>query len=235
VFSFFLTQRRKGREKKIEPNNFFKYLNNQHNIRGKGNNSFPAPKHKYLLCMTIVKVPQKHYPRAEIIRRGMALGIDFLGVWLVSSVLRSDNIGIQFAQICLFVLTWLILRVLVVYNNHGQSLGRWAFDLKVLEVEKEQIVGRIPQLQALLLREMIICFNALLVCIGLTNIIANPTVILLVIPLAIDCGAALGNTQMRQALHDRYTGTIIVSSRRGYSLDLKIKRLVEKLQLNVRR
>ncbi|MBD2690668.1 RDD family protein [Anabaena catenula] len=185
--------------------------------------------------MTIVKVPQKHYPKAEIIRRGMALGIDFLGVWLVSSLLGSGNLGIQFVQIFVFIITWLVLRVLVVYNNQGQSLGRWAFDLKILEIENGQIVGRIPQLQALLQREGIICPCALLLSIGLSNIIANPTAILLVLPLAIDCGAALSDTQMRQAFHDRYAKTIIVSSRRGYSLDLKIKRIVEKVQRNVRR
>ncbi|WP_016952136.1 RDD family protein [Anabaena sp. PCC 7108] len=186
--------------------------------------------------MTIVKVPPKHYPKAEIMRRGMALGIDFLGVWLVASLLGSGNSGIQFAQIFVFILTWLVLRVLVVYNNHGQSLGRWAVDLKILELDNNgQIVGRIPQLPALLQREVIICPCSLLLSISLSNIIANPTAILLVLPLAIDCGAALSDTQMRQALHDRYAKTIIVSSRRGYSLDLKIKRLVEKVQRNVRR
>lgn len=185
--------------------------------------------------MTIVKIPQKHYPKPEIIRRGMALGIDFLGTWLVSSLLGSSNLGIQFAQIFVFILTWLILRVLIVYNNQGQSLGRWAVNLKVLEVENGQIVGRIPELQALLQREGILCFSTLLLSIGLSNIIANPTAILLVLPLAIDCGSALSDTQMRQALHDRYAKTVIVSSRRGYSLDLKVKRLVEKMQRNVRR
>jgi uncharacterized RDD family membrane protein YckC len=185
--------------------------------------------------MTIVKVPQKHYPKAEITRRGMALGIDFIGAWLVSSLLGSNNLGIQFAQIFVFILTWLVLRVLIVYNNQGQSLGRWAVNLKVLEVDNGQIVGRIPEIQALLQREGIICFCCLLGSIFLRNIIANPTAILLVLPLAIDCGAALSDTQMRQAFHDRYARTVIVSSRRGYSLDLKIKRLVEKVQRNVRR
>jgi|UPI0001956F60 hypothetical protein len=33
--------------------------------------------------MTIVQTAQKHYPKAEITRRGMALGIDFVGAWLV--------------------------------------------------------------------------------------------------------------------------------------------------------
>jgi hypothetical protein len=43
------------------------------------------------------------------------------------------------------------------------------------------------------------------------------------------------DNQLRQALHDRYFGTIIVSSRRGYSLDIKIKRLLETVRQNVRR
>lgn len=185
--------------------------------------------------MTIERVPQKHYPKAEMSRRGMALGLDFIVVWLVSSLLGSNQIGIQFIQILIFISGWLILRVLVVYNNQGQSLGRWAFDLKVLEVEDGQIVSRIPQLLALVKREAIICCSAILVAIALGNIRANPTAILLVLPLAIDCGVAFSDLQMRQALHDRYAGTFMVSSRRGYSLDLKVKRLVGNLRRNVRR
>ncbi len=185
--------------------------------------------------MTIERVTQKHYPKAEIGRRGMALGLDFLCVWLVSSLLGSNKSGIQVVQILLFVIAWLVLRVLVVYNNQGQSLGRWAFDLKVLEVEDRQVVGRIPMLLVLLKREAIIGVGALLVSLTFSNIRVNPTAILLVLPLAIDCGAAFYDTQMRQALHDRYSGTIIVSSRRGYSLDIKIKRLVENIRRNVRR
>ena len=185
--------------------------------------------------MTIERLPQKHYPKAEIGRRGMALGLDFLGVWLVSSLLGGGDIGIQFVQILVFVILWLILRVVVVYNNQGQSLGRWAFDLKVLEVEDGEVVGRIPDLPSLLKREAIVGLGALLVSIALSNIRANPTAILLVLPLAIDCGTAFSDTQMRQALHDRYCGTFIVSSRRGYSLDIKIKRLVDNMRRNVRR
>ncbi|MDZ8055622.1 MAG: RDD family protein [Aulosira sp. ZfuVER01] len=185
--------------------------------------------------MTIERIPQKHYPKAEIGRRGMALGLDFLGVWLVSSVFGSNKLGIQVMQILVFVIAWLVLRVLVVYNNQGQSLGRWAFDLKVLEVEGGEVVGRIPQLLALLKREAIIGVGALFISIALGNISANPTAILLVLPLAIDCGTAFYDTQMRQALHDRYAGTIIISSRRGYSLDIKVKRLVENMRRNVRR
>jgi uncharacterized RDD family membrane protein YckC len=185
--------------------------------------------------MTIERVPQKHYPKAEIGRRGMALGLDFLGAWLVSSLLGSSDAGIQFVQIFVFAIAWLLLRVVLVYNNQGQSLGRWAFDMKVLEVQDEEITGKIPTFVALLKREAIIGVGALLISIALGNLRANPTAILLLLPLAVDCGTAWYDPQMHQALHDRYAGTIIVSSRRGYSLDIKIKRLVENVRRNVRR
>lgn len=181
--------------------------------------------------MTIERVPTpKHYPKAEFARRGMALGIDFLSVWLISSIFGSSESGIQVVQILVFAIAWLVLRVLMVYNNQGQSLGRFAFDLKLLEVER----GKVPDLEALLKREGIVGLGALLVSIALGNMISNPTAILLVIPLAIDCGAAFSDTQARQALHDRASRTMIVSSRRGYSLDIKVKRLVEKMRRNVR-
>jgi uncharacterized RDD family membrane protein YckC len=185
--------------------------------------------------MSIVKTPPTHYPKGTITRRAIALSIDFLGTWLISSLLGSNNLGIQFVQIFVFILAWLVFRVFIVYNNHGQSLGRWTVDLKVLALENGQIVNRVPQIQALLQREGILCFNTLLVSICLSNIIANPTAILLLLPLVIDCGVAYSDPEMRQALHDRYAKTIIISSQRGYSLDLKIRRLVENLQRNVRR
>ncbi|MTJ10030.1 RDD family protein [Anabaena sp. UHCC 0204] len=184
--------------------------------------------------MTLVKATQQHYPKGDITRRVMALAVDFCGAWLLSSIAGSSQIGIQFVQIFVFIFAWLIFRVVVVYNNQGQSLGRWAFDLKILEVINGQIVNRIPQFQTLLLREGVICLSSLLLSIFLGNILLNPAAVVLLLPLIIDGGAALSDTQMRQAFHDRFFRTIIVSSRRGYSLDIKIKRLVEKFQRNVR-
>ncbi|AKG22790.1 RDD family protein [Calothrix sp. 336/3] len=181
--------------------------------------------------MTIEPIPQKKYPRVQIGRRAMALGIDFLGTWLLSSLLATGDVGIQFLQILVFIFAWLGFRVLLVYSNQGQSLGKWAFDIKVLESER----GRVPDLPTLLKREAIVGASALLVAIAWNNILRNPTAILLMLPLAIDCGAAVSDTQFRQALHDRYAGTMIVSSRRGYSLDIKVKRLVETWRRNVRR
>ncbi|MDD1414977.1 RDD family protein [Dolichospermum sp. ST_con] len=184
--------------------------------------------------MTLVEVNRRHYQRGDIARRGMALAVDFFGAWFLSSIVRSNQIGIQFGQIFIFIFAWIIFRVIIVYNNQGQSLGRWAFDLKVLEVANGEIVNRIPQFQTLLLREGVICFSSLLLSIFLGNIILNPAAVVLLLPLIIDGGAALSDTQMRQAFHDRFFRTIIVSSQRGYSLDIKIKRLVEKIQRNVR-
>ncbi|NJL60551.1 MAG: RDD family protein [Methylacidiphilales bacterium] len=186
--------------------------------------------------MTLTKIPEKHFPKADLGRRAAALGVDFLGTWLVSSVFGSGQYGVQIFQILVFVIVWLILRVIVPYNNKGQSLGRWAFDLKVLDFKDLEFGrGRIPDLVSLSKRETIIGLCSLLVSIAIANIIRNPTAILLVIPLVIDCGSAFSDTQDRQALHDRFAGTMIVSSRRGYSLDLKLKRLVETMRRNVRR
>jgi uncharacterized RDD family membrane protein YckC len=179
--------------------------------------------------MSMEPVPSKHYPKVEFGRRGMALGLDFLCVWIVSSLLGGSQVGVHIVQILVFALGWVILRVIVPYNNQGQSLGRYAFDIKVLEVEQ----GKVPQLQSFLKREGIIGLCALLVSITLTNIFRNPTAILLLIPLAINCGAALSDTQ-RQAWHDRYAKTFVVSSNRGYSLDIKVKQLVEKARRNMR-
>ncbi|MFM7406555.1 MAG: RDD family protein [Cuspidothrix sp.] len=184
--------------------------------------------------MTLVKVNQRHYPKGDISRRVLALAIDFFGAWLLSSIVRTNQIGIQIAQIVVFIFAWIIFRVVIVYNNQGQSLGRWAFDLKILEVVNGEIVNRIPQFQSLLLREAIICFSSLLLSIFLGNIILNPAAVVLLLPLIIDGGTALSDTQMRQAFHDRFFHTVIVSSQRGYSLDIKIKRLVEKLPRNMR-
>jgi uncharacterized RDD family membrane protein YckC len=181
--------------------------------------------------MSIQRIPPKQYPRVDFPRRAAAWTIDFFGAWLASSFFGSGSIGIQFIQIFVFIFLWGILRVIVPYNNQGQSLGRWALDMKVLEFER----ARIPDLLMLSKREAIIGFEAVLTSTALNNIMQNPAAILLVIPLAIDCGSAFGDTMLRQALHDRYADTMIVSSRRGYSLDLKIKKIVENMRRNVQK
>lgn len=162
------------------------------------------------------------FPRVQIWRRGVAQLIDFVGVWLLSYLLGSNRPGFQIAQVVVFVLAWWGARVLLVYKNKGQSLGRWFLDMKVLDAE----LGKVPSLQALAKREGLTGFCALLVAIALSNMTTNASAILLMVPLAINCGIALSDTTRRRAVHDRIARTMIVSTRRGYSLDIKVKRLL---------
>lgn len=180
------------------------------------------------LVMTIERIPPSQYPKVEYGRRCMAFGVDFVGAWFVSSILGSGSLGSQIAQILVFIFMWLILRVVIPYNNKGQSLGRYAFDVKLLEVEHPKM----PTLETILKREGILGLESLGLAVALSNIL-NPTALVLMIPLAIDCSGALSDTKRQQTFHDQYTRTIIVSSRRGYSLDIKVKRLFENFRRNM--
>jgi len=94
--------------------------------------------------------------------------------------------------------------VLLVYRNQGQSLGRWALDMKVLDPE----LGKVPS-QALAARSSN-GFLCLLVAIALSNIATNAAAVMLMVPLALDCGFALSDNTRRQAIHDRIARTMIV-------------------------
>jgi uncharacterized RDD family membrane protein YckC len=156
------------------------------------------------------------FPKVPIERRTAAFVIDFLGVWLVSSFVPS-----MLFQMLVFMLLWLGLRVLMVSSNQGQSLGRWALDIKVLDAK-----GKIPGLITLAKREGIVGFCALLAMIGLRIGLANGiSLLLLISPLAADCGVAFADAEAQQAFHDRIAKTFIIQSRRGFSLDLRLKKL----------
>jgi len=158
------------------------------------------------------------YPRVPLWRRGAALGIDFLAVALLSSVMGTSAI----AQGIVFIIGWLALRVILVSQNQGQSLGRWAFDMRVVNMRW----GSTPGLQELAQRESIIALGAMLVMFGFANLNpANGWSILLFIPLAADGLLAIVDQERRQSFHDQICRTLIVPTRRGYSLDLKLQRL----------
>jgi uncharacterized RDD family membrane protein YckC len=157
------------------------------------------------------------FPKVPIERRAAAFGIDFVGVWFVSALL---GLNVVF-QAMVFILLWLGMRVILVSSNQGQSLGRWALDIKVLDAK-----GKIPGLLTLAKREGILGFCALLAMIGLSVGLANGiSLLLLITPLAVDCGLALGDAEARQAFHDRVGNTIVIQTRRGFSLDLRLKKL----------
>ncbi|MGA7932738.1 MAG: RDD family protein [Kovacikia sp.] len=149
-------------------------------------------------------------------RRIAAFAVDFGTASLFSSV------GGQGLLIPLFILTWLGLRVVWVEKNRGQSLGRWLFDIKVADFR----LGSTPGLQALFQRESMAGIAALFLLIGLVNLSpTNGFILIAPIPLLADCSYALTDSEYRQAFHDRIARTLMVQTRRGYSLDLKLKKL----------
>ena len=115
----------------------------------------------------------------------------------------------------------------MVDKNQGQSLGRWAFDLKIIDAE----LSRRPSLLSLTKREGIISIVSFLAMIGLKINFQNfISLLLFLIPIIIDGFTALTDEDYNQALHDRISNTIIVQTKRGYSLDLRIKKWTKEAQ-----
>ncbi|MBW4649540.1 MAG: RDD family protein [Kastovskya adunca ATA6-11-RM4] len=180
--------------------------------------------------MSIEPVHRK-FPKVPIERRAAAFAIDFVVVWLVSSIFRGNAPGISLLQMLVFILLWLALRVILVLKNQGQSLGHLALDMKVLDAK----YSRIPGVLMLMKREGILGFCSLLAMIGLTIGLANGiSLLILTAPLAADCGMALADQEARQAFHDRVANTIMIQTRRGFSLDLRIKKVFAQIKRRMR-
>ena len=177
------------------------------------------------MSSALVPLPPKVPPD----RRAAAFAIDTLVVWLPSLILGGNWL----IQTLLFLLLWIVLRVFLTAKNQGQSLGHWALDMRVVDT----LLNRTPGIQELCKREALLGTCTALATVGLGSITnTNAAVLLLMLPLALDGGVALADTQRyRQAFHDRIARTIVVGTRRGYSLDLKLKKLLDQLQQNMRR
>jgi RDD family len=160
----------------------------------------------------------KRFPKVPLDRRAYAFGIDFIVAWFLASFVSNSLFG----QFLVFLLVWFITRVIVVVQNRGQSLGRWALDMKVIDTRWQ----RIPGMVELSKREAIVGGAAALLMVGAKVAFVNPlTLILLASPLLADCGMAIGDEAFYQAFHDRIGGTFVIQTRRGFSLDLRLKRL----------
>lgn len=165
------------------------------------------------------------YPKAPLDRRVWAFLCDFGLVWLVSIVGGP-------LQFFVFFCVWMGVRVIIADRNRGQSPGQWAFDLRVIDPR----FRRLPDLVMLAKREAILGGLATLAMVGLNiNIQNGISMLLLIAPLLIDGGIAIADEEYNQAFHDRYADTLMIASQRGYSLDLRIKRLLADLQRNMRR
>lgn len=158
----------------------------------------------------------RRFSKVPIDRRAYAFLLDFVTIWFIASFFRGILQGL------IFIICWLTLRVILVETNQGQSLGSWAFNMKVINVE----FSKIPGLIELAKREGILSIVSLLAMIGLRMGFRNGlSMLLLTMPLLVDCGIVFGDQELNQAFHDRIAGTLMVQTNRGFSLDLRLKRL----------
>jgi uncharacterized RDD family membrane protein YckC len=170
----------------------------------------------------------RRYPKVPLDRRVGAFAIDFLSVWFVSSFFASN----LFFQWLVFLPGWLILRVIIAEKNWGQSLGRWAFDIKVIDPR----FNRIPDLLSLTKREIILGVASALAIAGLQiNVQNGLSMLLLLAPLAVDCSLAFLDEETNLAFHDRVAQTFLVQTERGYSLDLRLKKIFGQIQNRMRK
>lgn len=166
------------------------------------------------------------FPKVPLERRTIAFLIDFVAVWLLSSFFGSF-------QPLIFLLAWLGMRVVLVDKNQGQSLGRWALDMRIIDFRYE----RMPELLSLAKRESILGFAAMLSMYGFQGGLVKGLLYMLIlnVPLLVDCLAALVDADFNQALHDRFTDTAIVPTQRGFSLDLRLKKIFAELKNNMQK
>ena len=158
----------------------------------------------------------RRFPKVPVDRRAYAFLLDFVTVWFLSSFFKG------LVKDLVFLVVWLILRVIIVEKNKGQSLGSWSFDIKVIDLR----FLRVPGLKELTKREAILGFAAMLAMVGLNiNFKNGLSMLIFITPLIIDCGLAIGDEEYNQAFHDRVSNTIIIQTKRGFSLDLRLKRL----------
>ncbi|NET17487.1 MAG: RDD family protein [Okeania sp. SIO1H6] len=172
-------------------------------------------------------IPQ--LPKAPLSRRVAAFSIDAVVVWFLSAIISNNWLTF----ILFFMVLWIITRVLVVHKNHGQSIGHYALDMKVLDTRYQ----RNPGILELSKREGILALSGALAMLGITHLTSgNAAVLLLIMPLFLDFTVALVDIERyQQAFHDRIAQTIVVGTMRGYSLDIKVKWLVDEAKRYVRR
>ncbi|HEY9907728.1 MAG TPA: RDD family protein [Thermosynechococcaceae cyanobacterium] len=177
-----------------------------------------------MLQPAMLDADSRRFPRVPLERRGAAFAVDFGAAALLSLLFGG-------LYIPAFVFAWLGLRVVLVSKNRGQSLGRWLFDMKAIDPKYRSI----PNLTELSKREAITGAGALLMLIGLANLsAANAWILLTPIPLLVDCSFTFTDEEFRQAYHDRLARTVIAQTRRGYSLDIKVKKLFAQSRQRVR-
>jgi len=168
----------------------------------------------------------QRYPRVPIQRRLYAFAVDFLAVWFVSAMAADP-----FLQFVIFIAAWIALRVFVVGRYRGQSLGRWLFDLLVIDPRWR----RVPELLSLTKREAPLAVAAYMAAAGAQFGLPNPlSFVILLSPLLADLIVAIADIN-QLALHDRFGETLIVPTKRGFSLDVRMRKWVALLSDRVQK
>ncbi|MGF1478142.1 MAG: RDD family protein [Cyanophyceae cyanobacterium] len=163
-------------------------------------------------------------PQVPAEKRAGAFLLDFITVWLLSSFVSAGLV-----RGLIFIVAWFGLRTILVESNQGQSLGRWAFNMKVVDVRFNKVPGLLP----LAKREGVVGLAALLAMTGLNIAFINPlSMLILVLPLLADCGIAFTD-ELNQAFHDRLADTMVIPARRGFFLDFKLKQLWNQLKYSL--
>lgn len=168
------------------------------------------------------------YPRVPTWRRFAALGTDLFVVGLLSSLISSNGV----LRFLVFILFWFTLRVFLVAKNQGQSLGRWAFDQKVIDSR----YNRTPGILELSKREAVMGISVFLALLGFGGLASgNAGVLLFWLPISVDGGLVLFDTTRNpQTFHDRIAKTLVIGTQRGYSLDIKIRYWVDKIKKDMK-
>ena len=169
----------------------------------------------------------RKYPKVPLDRRAWAFIVDFLSVWFISSFFATNLI----VQWLVFLTCWWILRVLIVEKNQGQSLGNWLFDIKIIDPR----FNRLPDLLSLGKRELMVGICSALAISGLQNFSSGLSMLLLLSPLAVDCSLALIDEETNLAGHDRIARTFTIQTKRGFSLDLRLKKIFGQIQRSMRK
>ncbi len=167
----------------------------------------------------------RRFPKVPIERRIGAFAIDFVTIWFISIFFGK-------AWWLVFLLCWLVMRVFLVANNQGQSLGRYALDMKVIHSR----FNRVPDLITLAKREGMTGFFAMLASWGLIiNFNNGIAMLLLATPILVDCIPAVFDEDLDRAFHDRLAETIVIQTPRGYSLDIRLKKLLVTIRRNMQK
>lgn len=167
-------------------------------------------------------------PRVPLWRRGCAFGFDSAIAWILATLIAGPTVG---PRLLVFALSWFSMRVIVPSSYFGQSPGRWAFDMRVVSDRD----NRTPLWQDLAKREAISGLAVFLALLGFFNLgTRNAFYLILLLPLGVDVGVAWFDPVDPSAFHDRVSETRVVATRRGYSLDLKVKKWVALISRNVK-